>query len=483
MKNQQSIKVNFIYNLIYQILALIIPIITAPYVSRILGPNGIGVYSYTYSIVYYFMLLTLLGVNNYGNRIIAKVRDDKYKLSKTFISVYLLQMFCGIIMLLLYFIYIFLTKPQDILISIILSIFILSSVCDINWFFFGLEQFKKTVTRNIFIKIVNVILIFIFVKKENDLWKYALIMSCMTFLGQLLLWPFLKKEIFLVKVKISDIFKHVKPNLILFIPVLAVSFYKIMDKIMLGILTNMDEVGYYENAEKIITIPFTLITALGTVMLPRISNIVSNGDIKKAKKYISKSIQFVLFLSLPMCFGLMAIGEKFAPLFFGIDFQKTGILIMLLAITLPFLSFANVLRTQYLIPIERDKEYIISVFLGAIVNLVINFIFIPKLAGIGACIGTICAEIVVTVYQSFVLRKELDIKEYVISNYKFYSNSFIMFIIIYSIRYLSLNSVVEIIIQVILGIAIYFILNYRYILLNIKTIFFRRKDNDKREKN
>ena len=208
-------KKNFIYNIIYQIFIMIIPLITAPYLARVVGADGVGTYSYTYSIVYYFMLLTHLGVNNYGNRSIAKVRDNKEKLSKTFWSIYSMQLIMGIIMLSLYVIYISFFNIKYKSIATIQTLFILSAMLDINWLFFGLEEFKKTVTRNTIIKLLNVSLIFLLVKNSNDLWKYTLIMSSMTVLGQAILWNFLRKRISFQKVSLKDITKHIKPNLIL----------------------------------------------------------------------------------------------------------------------------------------------------------------------------------------------------------------------------------------------------------------------------
>lgn len=465
-------KRNFMYNIIYQCMVLIIPLITAPYLARVIGAAGVGTYSYTYSIVYYFMLLTLLGVSNYGNRSIAKVRDDKQKLSKTFWSIYSLQFIMGIIMSISYFAYIFICNNQFKEIALIQGMFVLSAMLDINWMFFGLEEFKKTITRNTFIKVGNVLLIFLFVKTTNDLWKYTLIMAGMTCLSQLILWGFLRKKICFVKVTFKEIKQHIKPNLVLFIPVIAISLYKIMDKIMLGGLTSVTEVGYYENAEKIINIPMTLITALGTVMLPRMSNIVAKGEIEKVNSYISKSIVFVMFMSFAMCFGLIGIGYNFAPLYFGNSFQKTGILIMLLATTIPFLSFANVIRTQYLIPREKDKIYIISVSLGAITNLILNFVLIPKFSSIGACMGTIAAEITVMAYQTFSVRKELTINKYIKSIVPFLLKAIIMFICIYPINYININNFIKLLIQGIIGVIIYGILNFKYIynVLGIKEI-------------
>lgn len=470
-------KKNFIYNIVYQVLILIIPLITAPYLARVVGASGVGIYSYTYSIVYYFMLLTMLGVNNYGNRSIAKVRDNKEKLSKTFFSIYLLQLIMGIIMLVLYVLYIVLFDNHYKLIATIQILYIISAILDINWLFFGLEEFKMTITRNTIVKVGNVFLIFLLVKSKNDLWKYTLIMSGMTIIGQLVLWLNVKRRIKFVKVKFKDITKHIKPNLILFIPVISISLYKMMDKIMLGSISNVTEVGYYENAEKIINMPMTLINALGTVMLPRMSNIIAKGNKKKAGEYISKSIVFVMFMSFAMCFGLISIGYNFAPFFFGKSFQKTGILILLLATTLPFLSFANVLRTQYLIPNEKDKIYIISVSLGAISNLIMNLIFIPMYGSIGACFGTITAEFMVMAYQSISVRKELEITKYIKNIIPFFIKSLIMLIIIYPFNYLNISVLLRLGIQVILGCIVYGILNIKYILsiVDIKEIFGKVK--------
>ncbi len=471
-----GIKKNFIYNFIYQILIILIPLIVAPYLSRVIGAEGVGIYSYTHSIVYYFMLFTLLGVNNYGNRSIAKVRDNKETLAKTFWSIYFFQFITGFFMLIVYLIYLCLFDISFKTIAFIQSLFIISSILDINWLYFGLEEIKLTITRNTFVKLGSLFLIFLLVKSEKDVWIYTLIMSGMIVLSQILIWSFVKKKVGFFKVGFKDIILHIKPNLILFIPVIAVSLYKIMDKIMLGILSNISEVGFYENAEKIINIPVTLIAALGTVMLPRISNLVSKNENEKINQYIHKSIKFIMFLSCAMCFGLMAIGYNFAPLFFGNEFQKTGILIILLAPTLLFLSFANVLRTQYLIPTEMDKIYIISVSLGALVNLILNLIFIPKYASIGACFGTIAAEFMVMFYQTMAVRRKLAIKSYLKDIFPFFIKALVMFVIVYPLNYLDMSSFLRLLLQTTLGGILYLLFNFSY----IRKLFDREKQNIKK---
>lgn len=474
-----KVKKNFVYNLIYQVLILVIPLITAPYLARTVKADGVGIYSYTYSIVYYFMLLTMLGVNNYGNRTIAKVREDKEKRSKEFLGIYALQLIIGIIMLVLYLGYVIIFNSAYKNIAIIQSLFIISAMFDINWFFFGMEEFKKTITRNTFIKIGNVILIFTLVKSPDDLWKYTLIMSGMTCLSQFILWGFLRKKIKFVKIGLKDIIKHIKPNLVLFIPVIAVSLYKMMDKIMLGKIANVTEVGFYENAEKIIGIPMTLITALGTVMLPRISNIIEKGEINKVNDYISKSISFVMFMSLAMCAGLISVGYNFAPIYFGVEFQKTGILIMLLSVTLPFLSFANVIRTQYLIPAEKDKIYIVSVSLGAVSNLIMNILLIPKLESVGACIGTVTAEFIVMFYQAFAVRKKIQISKYIKNIIPFVLKAGGMLAVTYVFNFIKMNDFIRFFIQICVGCLVYGLLNLKYILsiVDIKKLFNKFKNN------
>ncbi len=463
-------KKNFIYNFIYQILILILPLITVPYVSRVLGADGIGTYSYTYSIAYYFMIIAMLGLNNYGNRSIAKVRDDKQKLSKEFWSIYKLQLITSSIMIILYLLYVLIFANQYKLIAFIQILYVASSVFDINWFFFGIEKFKLTITRNTIIKVFSLVLIFIFVKNQNDVWKYTAILGGSILFSNLILFSFLKKYVKYERTTFREIKKHFKPCLILFLPVIAVSIYKIMDKIMLGAMSTVKEVGYYENAEKIIQVPITLITALGTVSLPRASNMVSNNKENELKALIEKTMPFVMFLAFPMTLGILAVSKSFSIIFFGQEFEKSGLIMQLLSITIIFLSWGNVIRTQYLIPKEKDKEYIISAFLGAIINFIINYLLIPKYTSVGACIGTIIAEFTVMFYQSIVVSKELPLKKYIKNSLPFLFKSLIMFIIIILIGNTIKNIKLQMILQILIGIIIYFLLNRKYILnqLDIK---------------
>lgn len=374
-----------------------------------MGAEKIGIYSYAYSIATYFGLFILLGLNNYGNRTIASVRDDKDKLSKTFCSIYAMQLIMSLFVIIIYILYT-LFLSSDRLMAWTQLIYLISVSLDINWFFFGMEQFKLTVSRNTIIKILNLIFIFVLVKNQSDLYIYGLIMVCGPLLSQLILWLFIKKYIIFRRVSLNDVYVHVKPNLILFIPVIAISLYTIMDRVMLGMMSSMTEVGYYENSNKLTQIPVMAISSLGTVMLPRISNMISNGRKEESIRYIQKSLILSILLSTSMAFGLCAVSNEFVPIFYGNGFGKCKNVISILVLSSIFISWANVIRTQYLIPNKKDKIYIVSVFLGAIVNVIINLILIPKLMSIGAAIGTICAEFSVCAYQTYKIKNELNIK-------------------------------------------------------------------------
>lgn len=451
-----SIKKNFIYNSAYQLLIFIIPMITTPYISRVLGSNGIGLYSFNNSIAYYFVIFTMLGLNNYGNREVARSRDNKKKLSKSFFSIYALQFICGIITNTIYLLYcIFISK--NFILSISIWPFVLSAIFDINWFFFGIENFRFTVIRNVIIKILTTISIFVFVKEESDVVIYCLILSFGMLLSNLYLWTVLNKYVDFYRPKLEEIRVHIRPNLLLFVTVLSVSLFKIMDKIMLGMISASSEVGLYESAEKIINIPTAFVLSLGTVMLPRMSNIVANKDDSKSTDLINKSIIFAVFLSTSFCFGIMAISKEFVPIFFGSGFEKCIFLLWILLPSSVFIAFANVIRTQYLLPNGDDKTYVISAIIGAVINLTVNYIMIPFLASIGAAIGTLISEAVVCIYQSGKAKKSLPINQYIKNSLPFLISGILMFISLCNFN-MHIADVYLMFIKIILGVVIYMVL-------------------------
>ncbi len=407
-----SLKKNLVYNFIYQILILLLPLATAPYLSRVVMEEGVGVYSFSYSVALYFTYFTLLGMNNYGSRSIAAVQNDLQKRSALFCQLYGLQMMSFAVSIILYVVYVIFFSVDRIAALIMLT-GTASALFDINWFFFGMEKFRLTVTRNALIKLLTVICIFVFVRSREDIYIYILIMGTSMLLSQLCLWPFLRKYIRFVRPSFRDIIKHLRSDLVLFIPVIAISVYKIMDKIMLGYICNMSEVGYYENAEKIINISLTLIISVGTVMMPRMTALISAGDKKSAGKYLDTSVTLVSCYCIGTMCGLFVLAPEFSVVFYGEAFRKSGTVMILLAVTIIFLGVGNVIRTQYLIPMKKDRIYITSALMGAAVNLVVNIVLIPIMSSEGAAVGTIAAEVSVFLYQVISVRRRLRLSLYI----------------------------------------------------------------------
>lgn len=458
---KMSTKFNYIYSLIYSGLSMILPLVTSPYISRVIGAKGVGIYSYNYVIASYFATFALLGINFYGNRSVSKVRDNLKKRSQIFFEIYIMQIVLSLLMTIFYIIYVFLFIKEDKKVAMIMLLFVLAPSISINWFFNGLEMFKITVTRNIFIKIVTVICIFLFVKTSDDLYKYVMIMAIGTIISEGYLIVIIKKYIIFIKPKLKNIFNHFKPNLILFIPILAVSIYRFMDKIMLKLLINYEEVGYYTNSEKIINICLIFVTSLGQVMLPKMTKLLADGEIEKFNKFVIKSIKFVSFFSIGIMYGIFSVSNIFIPLFFGKGYESCIQILNLLSINIIFLAWGSILKVEYLIPKEKDYLYVISVVVGAVINFTLNIIFIPKLLAIGAAIGTICAEFSSLVIILFCIKKEIKLKNILLNVIPYMINGMIMFLVLKVIPNID-NQVLELIFKCIIGIVIYFVLSLFY---------------------
>lgn len=459
----ENVKRNLIYNILYQLLIIILPLVTAPYISRTLGANSVGIYSYTNSIAYYFLLIAMLGISTYGNRSIASIRDEKKKISKTFFEIYSIQFSTFLIAIFIYIIYSIFIVNENNDIFLIQLFYIVSGLLDISWLFFGLEKFKITVTRNTVIKLLTVICMFVFVKNPSDLWKYTLIMSLGTFISQAYLWLYLKKYVNFANIKFDNVKKHIKPILILFIPVIAYSVYKVMDKIMLGSMSTYEQVAFYQNSEKIINIPMGIITALGTVMLPRMSNIISKGEDEKTSNYIRISIKLVTLIGSAITFGIIGTSKIFAPVYLGSEFSSCSTTMTLLSITVFALSWANVVRTQYLIPSHNDRIYVFSAITGAIINIIINAILIPKFGANGAAIGTIFAEFSVMLFQVIAVSKKLPILKNIVATVPYLITGFIMMIVVYFEGKFLGESILTLITQIFTGGLIYILLTFIYL--------------------
>lgn len=446
-----SIRKNYFYNLLYRLVTIVIPLVSVPYVSRVLGAEGVGVFSYISSITYYFVLLSLLGIDTYGTKSIAMVRENKNELSKTFLTIYGLQVILTLISLTIYLSLVFLLFSEFKIVALIQAITVASSLIDCTWLFNGLEKFKKLVTINISVKLLGLINILIFVNDSNDLPLYSFIMCISTFLGQLILFSNLRNLISFKKVNFNDIIRHLKPTISFFLPQVAIQIYFVFDKTMLGLLSSKVEVGIYDYTEKILKISLTFITSLSIVLLPKIANTYAKGDIKKVRNYITSSLEYSTFIAVPMVFGLAGVANEFLPWYLGSDFLNSINVLIILSPALLLMALSGVFGGQYLLPLGKIKLYTISVYIGALVNVIVNLILIPPLGSIGAAVGTLCAEVSVLATQIIFIKNDINIKTIIPSIIKYSLSGLVMFSII---RYLGIQfgvSPVTTLLQIVIG--------------------------------
>lgn len=424
---KKSLAKNYVYNLIYEILILVLPLITTPYLSRVLGAEEIGIYTYTYSIVTYFILFGSLGVAMYGQREIAYAQDNPDARKKIFFEIVIFRFVTIFISTLCYALF-FMRKGAYSLYYRILIFELIGAAFDISWFFQGIEEFKRTVTRNVLVRLCSVILVFVFVKTKEDLAKFTLIYSIADCLGNISLWFYLPKYLKGGKVKNINAFKHLPQIVLLFIPQIANQIYKILDTTMIGkLVSDKSETGFYEQGQKVIRLLLTIVTSLGVVMIPRMANTFASGDKKKIKEYLNLSFNFVFFLGFPLTFGIISVAKAFVPTFFGAGYDKVVILIYIISPIILLMGIANVIGTQYLLPTKRQKEYTISVTIGVIVNFVLNYILITLYQSVGACVATVLSQLVVDFVQFIHVKDDLDIKHILNLAGRYFMASFAMF--------------------------------------------------------
>lgn len=454
----KSLKKNYIFNLVYQILILFLPLITTPYVSRVLGASNLGIYSFTTSITAYFILFGNLGINLYGQREIAFFQKDKKMYSKVFYEINIFKNITMLISMFLFYLLFILRANEYNLYFKILLIELSANIFDISWFFQGMEDFKKTISRNSIIKIICVILIFNFVKSKDDLVIYFIIYSLSNLLGNISMWLYIPRYICKISLQELNIFKLFKPTISFFIPQIAIQLYTVLDRTMIGlIISDKSQVGFYDQTQKIIKILLTIVTALGTVMLPRIANNFANGNNQIIREYIYKSLRVANFMAFPFIFGICIISKDFVPLFLGNGYDDVIYLLYIVSPIILFIATSSTIGNQFLLPTKRQKEFTISVVVGALVNLVLNLILIYKFSSVGASIATVIAELSVASIQLYFVRHDLSIKKIIMSSKNYFLSSVLMFVICNFINFINLPIVLSLIFKIIIGVIIYIV--------------------------
>lgn len=448
---------NYLYNASYQVLLMLAPLLTTPYVSRILGAHNNGINTYTNGWVTFFCLFGQLGIGLYGNREIAYCRNNKKKRSKIFWEIFVLQLMTSSIALIFYLFAVFEFSSTFKLFFLLQTIYIINGAIDISWYFMGMEDFKKTVTRNTLVKVISIILIFLLVRSKNDLVKYIILLGLSSFIGNLTLWPYLCKQINFIKLSSLKPFKHFYPTLLLFIPTITTQIYLVVNRIMLGRMSSQVSVSQFDFGDKMIKLALSLVTATGSVMLPHIANKFVAGDIKSIRESLYKSFDFATALAIPIMFGLMAISHTFAPWFLGSEYGPTSKVIFYEAPAILFIAWSNVTGTQYLMPVHREKEYTISVTIGAIINVIANFYFIKTHGVNGAAFVTVLSELSILIVQLMFIHGTIKRRQLFTALWKYLLAGIIMYLVVSRLNLIMKMNLTNLAFQVLAGTIIYII--------------------------
>lgn len=447
---------NYLYTVIYQLLLLLTPFILTPYISRVLKPEGIGTDAYVLSIVQLFLVFAILSIPMYGSRQIA-TKEELEERSKEFWSIYFIQLFISIITLVIYLFFAMTVKEYKSLFFIHIFTMIASTI-DVSWYFIGKEQMKSVTTRNIIVRLVSIALVFILVKDISDLPYYIMINAVTLFIGQLIMWIPLLKEITFKKITYSDIKIHLWPIIGLFLPQIMIQVYTLVNRIVLGRISGEVEVGYYNQADKVVRIALGFITSLGSVLLPRMAHEFSQGNIESMKKYIKYALQFVLLITLPMTLGLMGIASNFVAWFLGNEFNAVSNLLIIMSPVIFFVGLANIFGIQILVSTNQQNKYAFAITIGAILSLITNFLFVYNLASTAATIALLVAEAVGAIIQMYFSRKYFEFKNFAGMFLKYFVLSTLVFFSARAVdKLINISPLYITFIQLFIGVGIYLV--------------------------
>ncbi len=484
MAKTTNLKKNYILNTANQLLSLIVPLITAPYLSRVLTSSGIGVQSYTNSIVTYFTLFAVMGSSSFGQRQIAYDRDNRSDMSKSFWNIMGFRAITSSVTFFIYCIFA-LTAKQYNLYYWILSLQVRNVVLDVTWFFQGIEEFGKIVTRSVIVRIAHMISIFLFVRKPEDLWLYIFLTCGFNTLGYLIMWIYLPKYIDR-PTKIYP-FANYKDIILLFLPTIATQVYVILDKSMIGWITDSTyQNGCYEQAEKIARISLTIVTSISTVVLPRIANLFKRKERIQAKEILYSGYKFILLLSIPMTAGLASIADNFVPVFLGTGYDMAIPLLRIFSLIIIPISLAHITGYSYLIPTGQQNVYTVSVSIAAVANLAINLLLIPRIGATGAAIGSVVAEVTgLSIQLTYCfIKKQLQINRVFDVTWHYILGATLMVALIRLESGLLYSNLLSLCIKVISGSIVYFcallILKDRFLYDNIGKILAVIKEKERK---
>lgn len=408
-----SIFKNQFFNMTMQVLNLLFPILAIPYTTRLFGPEILGEVNFANSVVQYFILIASAGIPVYATREIAKARDDASLLRKKFKELAILQIVFTVFSLLIYAIVIVSIERfrNYMYVYIFLGLQVLSYAFNFVWFLQGIEKYRYAAISTFISKLINVILIFTLLKTREDFYIYAFIVGITLVINAAinmlcsidLLKHFKSKE--KLDINYNTVKSHVYSIMVFFLSDVAIKVYTAMDQTMLGVLDSSESVAYYSMSIRLEKVVVTLITSMAVVMIPRISNSIKNNKLEDVKKYVSMSINIVYLIAIPAIFGVLAIGEEIIPIFLGEEFLQSIGVFKLVSSLFIIIGLSNVFGMQIMIPYGKEKKFTMILSVAAVLNFIVNLILIPKLSYYGATFATIFAELVVTVWMYFEVKK------------------------------------------------------------------------------
>ena len=486
---RHSLKVNAIFNALYQVLILIVPLITTPYISRVLGPDANGIYANFYSFVQYFVLVASFGFVDFGTKKIAESRDNPSELTKNFLLVSINKGIFGLSCLIIYIGTVFILFPNNSLFALIFSFYIISVILDPVFYFNGQERFITICIRNIILKTVSTVLIFLLVKGPEDLSLYTLILALSQLFSILIMIPSIEfKKFVKVKITFKDLADNFKKSFSYFVPALAVSLFTFLNQSILGFFGKDDaESGYYAQTVKIIQVLTSLSASIGIIMLSRMSYLNSANNEEEAERKIKQSFQAFWVLSLPLTFGICAINSKFIPVFLGEGYERCILLTYVLSPTIIIGPLNGLYGSIYFRPKDKIRIHTLITLCAALINVVLSIVMVPFYGALGTTIGRLFAELLQLPFLVFFARKYIDIKIPFKTIIKPLISSSLMFIAVYLYNCYGFQLIddvyINLFIMILMGVLIYgaleIALKDEIVYSNVKIIFskiFRRKN-------
>ena len=450
---EKKISINIFYNILNQIVSFIVPLILSPYVARVLSAELIGDYSYALANSSYFVLIEALGFSLYGMLKVSANRADKNYISTLFKEIMIAKFFLMVICIIVYTISFVWTSSDNKILCAIMIMNIISTGIDSTWFLMGMEDFKTTALRNIAVRLVNIVLIIILVKSEKDFLIYAIIMQLSNVISYIVVFPTVKKYIISSKVSFKNILKHTIKSLIYFVPGIVNTIFTSADKTVLGAFANSYEVGVYEQASKICSLCGSVINSISNVVMPRVTYLNHNASNEKSKKFMFKTLHYASVVAIAVTVGIICISDEFVPLFFGLGYEKSAVLLKILAFNVLMSILANYIGQQCLISNDKQNQYNIAISVGAILNVILNLFMVERLQSVGVSVASVVSSGVLFWVVLIFSREIISLKNIIQMDWKAIISAIIMFVTIYWLSFD--NLFITLVVKVVVGAAVY----------------------------